>query len=53
MKNIKELFLTIARQHDTAEEILQALRGLLSCEEISENEYNTIILKWEEYLQEC
>ena len=51
MKNIKELFLNIAKQYDTADEILQALRSLQSCKEISENEYNTIISNWEDFLQ--
>ena len=47
-----ELFVDIAKQEEDCDAILEKLRSLNSCGDVSDEEYNYIIDKWDDILKE-
>ena len=49
-KELEELFVSIAEQNDTAEEMIKDLRNLESYGDITEKEYNYLLKEWDRLL---
>ena len=52
MEHAREIFLEIAEQYETCEEMIDAFRSLQSCGELTEEEYNYINKEWDNMLAE-
>ena len=49
---LKKLFISIANQHESCEEIMSALRSLESNKEITSSDYDYILKKFDKWLNE-
>lgn len=52
MENLKEILFSLFSQYENVEDIIDALRSLNSCKEITDNDYDVIMENYEKWLQE-
>lgn len=52
MERLKEILFDLFNQYEDAEDIIEDLRSLNTCEEITDNEYDVIMKNYEKWLQE-
>lgn len=52
MERLKEILFDLFNQYENVEDIIEDLRSLNTCEEITDNEYDVIMKNYEKWLQE-
>lgn len=52
MEKLKEIMFDLFDTYEDCDDIIDALRGLNSCEEITEDEYDYCINNWDDILKE-
>lgn len=52
MERLKEILFDLFNQYEDVEDIIEDLRSLNTCEEITDNEYDVIMKNYEKWLQE-
>ena len=52
MEKLKEILFDLFDQYEEADDIVESLRSLNSCNNINDNEYDTIMANYEQWLQE-
>lgn len=50
--DLKKLFIDIAKENETCEEIIDCLRSLNSCKEITQSDYDYILKNFDKWLGE-
>ena len=52
MEKLKAILFDLFDQYEEADDIVESLRSLNSCDNINDNEYDTIMANYEQWLQE-
>lgn len=52
MEKLKAILFDLFDQYEEADDIVESLRSLNSCNNINDNEYDTIMENYEQWLQE-
>lgn len=52
MEKLKAILFDLFDQYEEADDIVKSLRSLNSCNDINDNEYDTIMANYEQWLQE-
>jgi hypothetical protein len=50
-KEVEEIFVSIASEYEDCEPIIEELRNLNSCNEITDEEYNYLQAEWDNLLE--